>query len=258
MMAPRPSKTAKHSSQETAHARRVDPLETAQFAQHAKDWWDPQGSMAMLHEINPTRMGYIRQMLSKPQPQEKPLKGLRICDLGCGAGLVSLALSRLGADVTGLDATAALILAGQQQARTEGLPVTFLHMTSDQLAAEGTVFDHLVCLEMLEHVPDPQSIIDDAAALLRPGGTAIFSTLNRTTKSFFGGILFAEYLAGWVPRGTHQWRRFIKPDELIEMTKKAGFQAKDVTGMSYDPLRGIFHLSDDQSINYFLTVEKQT
>jgi ubiquinone biosynthesis O-methyltransferase len=236
--------------------KRTDQRELDQFADVADHWWDPRGPMKMLHRINPERLAHIRTQLTPGNHDALPFDGLRILDLGCGAGLVTLPLARLGAEATGLDPTEKAIMAGMREAERQGLEVTFLHQTSDQLAADGAQFDHAVCLEMLEHVPDPSLILSDLFALLKPGGRAVLSTLNRTPKSFAGAIVVAEHLGRFVPRGTHQWRKFIKPKELASMAEQAGFQIMGQTGLSFDFLRGVFFLSDDLSVNYFMTVEK--
>ncbi len=237
---------------------RTDQRELDQFADVAAQWWDPRGPMKMLHRINPERLLHIRSQLAPGNNGAKPFAGMHILDLGCGAGLVTLPIARLGAVATGLDPTEKAIMASQQEAARQNLNVTFLNQTSDQLAAEGAQFDHAVCLEMLEHVPDPSLILQDLYALLKPGGRAVLSTLNRTPKSFAGAIVVAEHVGRFVPRGTHQWKKFIKPTELASMARNAGFEVTDQKGLSLDLLRGVFSLSDDLSVNYFMTVEKPT
>lgn len=235
--------------------RSVDSTEIAKFEAMAAEWWDPRGKFAPLHAMNPVRLDYITAQIAAEFGHElkenKPFAQLRVADIGCGGGLLSEPLSRLGARVTGVDAGAENIAVAELHASQMGLKIDYRATTAEALEDAGERFDAVIAMEIVEHVADPAAFLATCAALLRPGGLLIVSTLNRTAKSFGAAIIGAEYLLGWLPRGTHDWRRFLTPDELAAMISEAGLEVVDRKGMVYDPLRDHWQLSDrDLSVNY--------
>lgn len=243
----------------------VDPEEIARFARLAEQWWDPQGPMRPLHRLNPTRLAFLRDRLLRLQPEPpaagslKPLAGLRILDLGCGAGLASEPLARMGAAVVGIDAAEESIAVARAHAEEAGLEIDYRCTTAEALRAEGERFDAVVALEIVEHVAEPGAFLADAAALVRPGGQLLLSTLNRTPKAFALAIVGAEYLLRWVPRGTHQWKRFLKPSEIARHLRSEGLFVAETRGLVYNPLDGAWRLSErDLDVNYLLAAEKRT
>lgn len=224
----------------------VDPAEIGRFAQLASHWWDPQGEMAALHHINPLRTRLIREAAGG-------LQGKRAVDIGCGAGLLSEALAREGAEVTGIDLAEASLEAARLHAGQSGLEIRYRAVAAEQLATEQAGhYDLICCLEMLEHVPDPASVVQACAALVKPGGTLVFSTINRHPKAFALAIVGAEYLLGLIPRGTHDYARFIRPSELVAWCRDAGLEPVQTRGMHYNPLLKSARLSDNVDVNYFL------
>lgn len=229
--------------------------EIAKFARDSAHWWDPQGPFAPLHKLNPTRLSYLTAQIGRHFERDltarHSLKGLKILDVGCGGGLVCEPLARLGANVTGMDADAQAIRVARDHAKAGGLKIEYLQ---SDLGKNKSRYDVILALEILEHVDDPQDFIKVSARNLKPGGLMIFSTLNKTMKSVGLGIVAAEYILRWVPMGTHEWRKFIKPSHLAQMTRDAGLAPMNVSGLVYRPLRDEFILSPhDLSINYFLT-----
>ncbi|MCK6418195.1 MAG: bifunctional 2-polyprenyl-6-hydroxyphenol methylase/3-demethylubiquinol 3-O-methyltransferase UbiG [Alphaproteobacteria bacterium] len=229
--------------------------EIAKFAKDSAHWWDPQGPFAPLHKLNPARMSYLTAQIGQHYGRDlaarQSLKGLKILDIGCGGGLVCEPLARLGASVTGVDADAQAIRVARNHAKAQGLAIDYIR---GDLRACKRPYDIILALEILEHVDDPQDFINNAAKHLKPGGIMIFSTLNKTVKALGLGIVAAEYILRWVPMGTHDWRKFIKPSNLAHMVRAAGLTPLDVCGLQYRPLRDEFALSPhDLSINYFLT-----
>lgn len=222
--------------------------QTEIFAAHSQDWWDENGPFKPLHMLNPHRISYTLQ-------QAKDVKGKTVLDVGCGGGLVCEPLARLGARVTGIDLTKEAIAAAKDHARAEGLDIQYF---CQDLATIEQGFDLVLALEVIEHVANPDEFVSNILARVNPGGVAIFSTLNRTKKSLVLGKYAAEYILGWVPKGTHDWRRFVKPSQLaswVERNKEA--EIKDICGLSYNPLRKAFSLTPYAcDINYFLTVSK--
>lgn len=237
--------------------------EIEQFDRLAAEWWDESGPFKPLHRLNPVRMAYIRdQFTDMPAPRSSkrarhPLSGLRIADIGCGGGIVSEPLARMGAHVTGVDAGAENIAAARRHAEAMGLTIDYKAMTAEDLAATKAQFDAVTALEIIEHVEEPAFFVAACASLLKPGGRIVLSTLNRTPASFALGIVAAEYVLGWVPRGTHDWRKFVRPSELARMCEDAGLRIVDITGMVYRPVNGTFSLSKtDVAVNYFLSAVK--
>ena len=225
----------------------VDHVEIDKFSQMAHKWWDLDGEFKPLHQINPLRTGYI--------DHHAPLAGTRVIDVGCGGGILSEALARAGASVTGIDLAKKSLKVAQLHALDQGLSIDYRCIAVEALAAEVPAsFDSVICMELLEHVPDPQSIISACAALVRPGGYVFLSTLNRNLKSYLMAVVGAEYVLNWLPRGTHDWAKFLTPDELFALLAAAGLAPVDRQGMVYDPLRRSWSLSArDLGVNYVTT-----
>lgn len=234
----------------------VDPAEIARFEAIAAEWWDAKGKFAPLHRFNPTRLTFLKQSLIRHfnrDPQSaRPLEGLAVLDVGCGGGLVAEPLARLGATVTGIDAGATTIEAARRHARAMGLMIDYRLAAVEDLASEGARFDAVLALEIVEHVVDPKAFLTSAAALLNGGGAMAVATLNRTARSFLLAIVGAEYVLRWLPPGTHDWTRFIRPRELDGMLNSAGLQVTARTGVVYHPLNGRWALSSDTGINYIV------
>lgn len=241
-------------------ARTVDNKEVERFGAIADEWWNPNGKFRPLHQINPVRLSYIRDQILNAFDMDrraaKPLTQLTILDVGCGGGLLTEPLSRLGAFVTGLDPSPESIAAARSHAEAQGLDVIYFTGTVEDLPSKPAGFDCVIALEVVEHVPDVTGFLKSCAALIRPGGLLIVSTLNRTAKSFGLGIVAAEYVLGWLPKGTHQWNRFITPDELRLQLDEAGLDSQDQQGLVFNPLKGEWTLSVDCSVNYFISATK--
>lgn len=233
----------------------VDPAEVAKFEAMAAEWWDPQGKFKPLHMLNPCRLDYICAQVAaefgRDLGGDAPFAGLRILDIGCGGGLLSEPMARLGAEVVGADAAARNIPVAQAHARQSGLAIDYRHATAEALAAAGERFDVVLNMEVVEHVADPQAYLVACQELLKPGGLMICSTLNRTAKSFAMAILGAEWVMRWLPKGTHDWAKFITPDELYALIGKAGLKPVDRKGMVFNPVTWRWSLSErDLSCNY--------
>jgi 2-polyprenyl-6-hydroxyphenyl methylase/3-demethylubiquinone-9 3-methyltransferase len=227
----------------STHADNASQAELDKFGALASRWWDPQGPQRPLHELNPARLGYVRQRL--------PLKGARVLDVGCGAGLLSEAMAREGAQVTALDLSPQLIDVARLHLLESGLDVDYRLESVESLAdTQAGAFDAVTCMEMLEHVPDPAAVVAACARLLRPGGQLFVSTLNRTPLAFAVAVVGAEYVARLLPRGTHDYRQFIRPSELAAWLRAAGLQATDVSGLAYDPVRGKAWVGGSTAINF--------
>lgn len=239
----------------------VDPAEVEKFSALAEDWWDPQGRSRALHRLNPTRIAYLRDRacarFGRDPLGDRPLRGLSVLDVGCGGGLATEPLARLGAEVTGLDATPAAIEVARAHAAEQGLAIDYRRATAAELLAEGRQFDLVVALEIVEHVAEPADFLADCAGLVRPGGGFALSTFNRTGKAFLLGIVAAEYLLRWVPAGTHDWRRFLRPSEVAAGLRPHGLAVRDVQGLVYNPLTEGWRLSRrDLDVSYLLWAEK--
>jgi 2-polyprenyl-6-hydroxyphenyl methylase/3-demethylubiquinone-9 3-methyltransferase len=225
----------------------VDAAEIDKFQAIASRWWDPQSEFRPLHEINPLRVAYIERQVGN-------LDGLNILDIGCGGGILAEALATKGARVTGIDMAERSLEVARLHLHESGLDIDYRMVTAEDFAADNPAsFDVVTCLEMLEHVPDPESIVAAAAAALKPDGRLVLSTLNRNPKSFALAIIGAEYVLGLLPRGTHQYRRFIRPSELATALRACRLQATDITGMTYNPLTRRYALGSDTDVNYLMT-----
>jgi len=240
----------------------IDVAEVERFSALAETWWDPKGSMAPLHRLNPARLGFLRQTLAAHFGRDarslSPFDGLRIVDIGCGGGLISEPLARLGAVVTGIDAAEANIAVARAHARGADLEVDYRQASAEELSAAGERFDAVLALEVVEHVADLDAFLAAAAALVRPGGAFIASTLNRTPRSLLFAIVGAEYVLGWLPRGTHRWDRFLKPSELAAALRRRGLQARDIRGLVYDLLGREWRLGRDLGVNYLIFAVRPT
>lgn len=236
----------------------VDAAELAKFEAMAAEWWDPGGTFKPLHMLNPCRLDYIIDQIAAEfgcDPKtERPFAGLRLLDIGCGGGLLCEPMARLGAAVVGADAAAGNIPVAQLHAEQSGLDIDYRHATAEALAAEGERFDVVLNMEVIEHVADPRAYLQACRELLKPGGLMIASTINRNAKSFALAIVGAEYVMRWLPRGTHDWSRFITPDELFDMLRGAGFEPVDRKGFVFDPLAWSWRVSArDLSVNFVTT-----
>jgi 2-polyprenyl-6-hydroxyphenyl methylase/3-demethylubiquinone-9 3-methyltransferase len=234
----------------------IDPAEVERFSALAETWWDPRGSMAPLHRLNPARLGFLRERLTAHFAREakglRPFAGLRMLDVGCGGGLISEPLARLGAAVTGIDAAEANIGVARAHARSGDLDIDYRQASAEELAAAGERFDGVLALEVIEHVADVDAFLHAVATLVRPGGAFVASTLNRTPRSLLFGIVGAEYVLRWLPRGTHRWDRFVRPSEFASGLRRQGLQVRDIRGLVYDPLTREWRLGPDVGVNYLV------
>jgi 2-polyprenyl-6-hydroxyphenyl methylase/3-demethylubiquinone-9 3-methyltransferase len=228
----------------------ADPAELAKFSDLAHRWWDPESEFRPLHQINPLRLDWIQSLA--------PLEGRRVLDVGCGGGILADAMARKGAQVLGIDLAVKALKVAQLHALEAGTPnVEYREVSVEVLAAEqpGT-FDVVTCMEMLEHVPDPASVVRACATLVKPGGWAFFSTINRNPKSFLFAIVGAEYILNLLPRGTHEYLKFVRPSELAAFCRAGGLELVDTRGMEYNPLTRRYWLSGDTSVNYLIATRR--
>lgn len=233
----------------------IDAREIAGFAAVADRWWDASGPFRPLHRLNPVRLAFIRDALAAHfglPDGDRPLAGLEIADIGCGGGLICEPLARLGATVTGIDAAPEALAVARDHAAGSGLAIDYIETTAEALADEGRRFDAVMALEIVEHVADRTAFVADCCRLVRPGGSIVMSTLNRTPRAFALAIVGAEYLLRWVPRGSHRWSKFVRPAELARDLREAGARTTDVAGLTYDPLGDRWSRSQDVAVNYIL------
>ena len=241
----------------------VDAAEIAKFEAMAAEWWDPNGKFKPLHMLNPCRLDYITSQIAaefgRDLKTDKPFTGLRILDIGCGGGLLAEPMARLGADVVGADAAERNIPVAQVHAEQSGLTIDYRHTTAEAMADAGEQFDAVLNMEVVEHVADPLAYLSACQALLKPGGLHICSTINRNAKSFAMAIVGAEYVMRWLPKGTHEWNKFITPDELYALIEQAGLSPVDRKGFVFNPITWQWSLSaKDLSVNYVTASVKPT
>jgi 2-polyprenyl-6-hydroxyphenyl methylase/3-demethylubiquinone-9 3-methyltransferase len=238
----------------------VDPSEVAKFERMAAEWWDADGKFAPLHKFNPVRLGYIRDVVSEHFGRDpksgKPLSGLRLVDIGCGGGLLSEPMARLGAAVTGIDPSAVNIEAARRHAARAGLDIDYRATTVEALAQAGEAFDVVLAMEVVEHVSDIDAFLAACAALTRPGAILFVATISRTLKAFALAIVGAEYILRWLPRGTHDYDRLVRPAELEAAIEKAGLAVAHSTGVIYNPLADRWSRSTDMDVNYIVAAAK--
>jgi len=241
-------------------ASTIDDAEIARFSRLAAEWWDPRGRMGMLHKFNPVRLAYVRDAACRRFGRDAKrldcLAGLRVLDIGCGGGLLSEPLARLGAAMVGADPAAANIEAARLHAAESGVAIDYRATTAEALAAAGESFDIVLAMEVVEHVADVNLFVKLVAAMVKPSGLMIAATINRTLKSFALAIVGAEYILRWLPRGTHRWDKFVTPNELEIAFKLGGLDVIDETGVIYNPLADHWRLSSDTDVNYMVTAER--
>lgn len=229
--------------------RNVDPIEIAKFSENAAHWWDLKGEFKALHEINPLRLSYIQQ--------KTVLAGKKVLDIGCGGGILTESLARAGAIVTGLDMSEAALQVAKLHQFESNLQIDYLHTSAEEFAEQQPgQYDVVTCLEMLEHVPDPISIITAASRLVKSGGDIFFSTLNRTAKAYLFAIIGAEYILKLLPQNTHDFAKFIRPSELCDWVRKTGMDVSSMAGIGYHPFTKKYFLTEDVSVNYLIHVKK--
>ncbi|WP_337882869.1 bifunctional 2-polyprenyl-6-hydroxyphenol methylase/3-demethylubiquinol 3-O-methyltransferase UbiG [Chromobacterium haemolyticum] len=227
----------------------VDETEIDKFSQLAHKWWDMSGEFKPLHEINPLRLGFIDERAA--------IAGKQVLDVGCGGGILAESMAARGAAVTGIDLAKKSLKVAQLHSLESGVAVDYRCVAVEELAEEAPAsFDVVTCMEMLEHVPDPQSVVRSCASLVKPGGWVFFSTLNRNAKSYLLAVVGAEYVLNMLPRGTHEYARFLKPSELSRMARNAGLDMDAVRGMSYNPLTRIYSLGEDTAVNYLMACRR--
>jgi len=240
----------------------IDPEEVERFSSLAEGWWNPTGSMAPLHQMNPARLAFLRQTLERHFGRDpkslRPFAGLRLIDIGCGGGLVSEPMARLGFHVTGLDAAEANLAVARAHAEASGLRIDYSSTTIAALAEASERFDVVLALEVVEHVADLNGFLAATAAVIRPGGILIVSTLNRTPKSFLFAIVGAEYVLGLLPRGTHRWDRFVRPSELAASLRRHNLALEELRGFTRALAGGDWRLDPDLSVNYFAVATRPT
>jgi len=238
----------------------VDRDEVAKFSAMAAEWWDPKGKFRPLHLFNPVRLGFLREIaaqhFSRDAQQLTPFEGLTLLDIGCGGGLLSEPMARQGFTVLGADASEKNIGTARAHAQGQDLPLTYRAVAAETLAAEGASFDMVLNMEVVEHVADLSGFLKACARMVKPGGIMVIATLNRTLKSLALAKIGAEYVLRWLPPGTHDWNKFIRPDELAAMTEAAGLDVVKLQGAAFDPLRWSWSLSNDTDVNYMIVATR--
>jgi 2-polyprenyl-6-hydroxyphenyl methylase/3-demethylubiquinone-9 3-methyltransferase len=239
----------------------IDPLDVARFSAIAAEWWDPNGKFRPLHQLNPLRLTYIRDTVCKRLGRDPlaadPLQGLTVVDVGCGGGLLAEPISRMGANVLGIDASERNVMTAQTHATETGAPVRYQATTAEDLAATGAKFDVVISMEVIEHVADVPLFVRSLEQLLAPGGVLFLATLNRTPKSYAMAIIGAEYILRWLPVGTHNWRQFMRPSEMVAALRQRSLAMKELTGVTYNPFSGEFRLNQrDLDVNYMGWAER--
>jgi 2-polyprenyl-6-hydroxyphenyl methylase/3-demethylubiquinone-9 3-methyltransferase len=240
----------------TSDSTTVDPAEIARFAALAESWWDPAGKLKPLHRLNPLRLSFLRDRLTAHFRRDpaalRPFDGLRLLDIGCGGGLVAEPMARLGFAVTGIDAAAETIATARAHAEQGGLAIDYRATAAETLASTGERFDVVLALEIVEHVADLDAFVAAAATLVRPAGAFVAATLNRTVKSYLFAIIGAEYVLGWLPRGTHEWQKFVRPSELAALLRRNRLGVQEIAGITYNPLGDSWSLGADLDVNYMV------
>ena len=248
------------SKAKTKHQNTIDSYEIERFSELSNSWWDQEGDFRPLHRFNPIRLEYIRKKICThfglDSRKLNVLEGLTALDIGCGGGLVTEPMARMGATTSAIDASEKCIEVARHHAELNQLEIDYRVSSAETLAAEKSTFDIILALEIIEHVNDIEVFVLSCAKLIKVGGIGIFATLNRTAKSFTYAIVGAEYILRWLPRGTHQWNRFIKPSELTAYLGNRGLGVTDITGVKYNFLEDNWSLSNDVAVNYMLCVEK--
>jgi 2-polyprenyl-6-hydroxyphenyl methylase / 3-demethylubiquinone-9 3-methyltransferase len=238
----------------------IDEAEVARFSALAAEWWNPHGKFGVLHKFNPVRLAFIRDQacahFSRDGKAPKPFAGLRLLDIGCGGGLLSEPMARLGFEVVGADASEKNIKTAGVHAEEQSLAIDYRTTTAEALAASGERFDVILNMEVIEHVADLNLFVESCASMLKPGGLMFVATINRTAKAFALAIVGAEYVLGWLPRGTHDWAKFVKPLELDTALTRARLDVKAETGVMFNPLSGGWMLSRDMDVNYMVVAAK--
>jgi len=242
------------------HLSSTDPKELAKFSAMAAEWWDPSGKFKPLHKFNPVRLQFIRDQIchhfGRTAVETHPLQGLTLLDMGCGGGLLSEPMCRMGASVTGADALAVNIKTASVHAEEQGLEIDYQEATAELLLARQAQFDVVLAMEIVEHVASVPEFLTTCAGLVKPGGLLILATLNRTLKSYGLAIVGAEYVLRWVPAGTHDWNKFVKPEEMEAPLKSAGLTVAAPFGVSYQPLSGNWQLASDTAVNYMMVANR--
>ena len=243
-----------------APATTADPAEIARFTALADAWWEPHGQFRTLHRLNPVRLAFIRdrvcRLMGRPPAVDQPFAGLRVLDIGCGGGLLSEPVAFWGAEVVGIDATAKLVEVARTHAARVGAPVTYRHALAEDLADAGERFDLILNTEVVEHVADVERFLESGCRMLNPGGVMVVATLNRTVKSLLFAKIAGEYILRLLPRGTHDWRCFIKPDELADRLARHGVPVVERVGVGFNPFRARFRLTTDLSVNYMAVARR--
>lgn len=245
----------------TATAASLDPSEVEKFSKMAAEWWNPKGKFGVLHVFNPVRLAHIKEQVcarfARDPFARRPFEGLRFLDIGCGGGLLTEPMARLGATIVGVDPSEKNIKTASVHAAEQGLDIAYRAATAEALAAEGQLFDVILNMEVIEHVADPAAFVATCASMLKLGGVMFVATLNRTLKSFGLAIIGAEYVLGWLPKGTHQWEKFITPAELKGWLTANGLACMDESGVTYSPLRNEWRKSRDMDVNYMMVAERR-